>query len=66
MIKFQTILLSYLLLSSAFTQQTYFGDYGGSKRTCPCKKMALSNPKVNWDKNFILNGNFESPSLPNG
>ena len=66
MFKLQVLLLSYLLFYSTFTQQTYFGAYGTSGETCCPIRIATTNEKVNWSKNFILNGDFENPKLPDG
>ena len=64
MLKLQVLLLSYLLFSSTLAQQTYIGTYGTTGKTCCPKRTALTNEKVNWDKNYICNGDFENPKLP--
>ena len=65
MFKLQALFLSYLF-SSVFTQKTYFADYGTTGETCCPKRAALTDEKVNWDKNYILNGDFETPKISNG
>ena len=64
--KVSLILLSFFLFSAVLAQHTYFGTYGTSDDSCCPKRVAETNPNVNWDKNFILNGDFEDPKLPSG
>ena len=58
---FQYLLLPLLLLTSTFTQKTYFGNFG--KSYCPLRASQVADEKINWEKNYICNGDFETPKL---
>ena len=61
--KVSLILLSFFLFSAVLAQHTYFGTYGTSDDSCCPKRVAETNPNVNWEKNYICNGDFETPIL---
>ena len=62
MIRSKGLLVTFLLLFSALSQQAYYGTGKAEKPCCP-NRRAETNIKVNWKKNYICNGDFEDPQL---
>ena len=61
--KFICLILLTLLPSSTFTQQAYYSTPQTNQPQCPVR-LALKNQNINWGKNFICNGEFETPKIP--
>ena len=55
------ILLAIMLFLSVSGQQTY---YGNNPRGCCGENNGVLNPEVDWETNYICNGDFEKPALP--
>lgn len=60
----KAIFLFSLILTITLSQHTYFGSYGKKSKCCGIGRSAENNKLVNWENNYVCNGDFEKPELP--